>query len=228
VSEILVLINIDRRRRADIGRERRARNRARILEAARTLFTSEPIASVTVDDVMRQARLSRGAFYSHFRSLDELWASVALDVASAVRRFGRTGVVAADPVARIAAGCAAFIDEAQRDPDWGALFARGVSAFPIVANAARERLTESLRLAEGEGRLTPFSLEVGFDLVFGAVLEAMRLASDARLSPRDVPDIVGGILRALGVPASEVELALRQLDHETTQKRDAASESITN
>jgi hypothetical protein len=71
-------------------------------------------------------------------------------------------------------------------------------------------------------------LEVGVDLVFGAVLEAMRSASDARLSPRDVPDIVGGILRALGVQASEVELALRQLDQETAQKRDAASESITN
>ena len=228
MSEILILIKIDRRRRAEIGRERRARNRARILEAARTLFTSEPIASVTVDDVMRQARLSRGAFYSHFRSLDDLWATVASEVASAVWRFGQTRVVAADPVARIAAGCAAFIRETQRDPDWGALFARGVSAFPIVANAARERLTASLRLAEGEGRLPSFSIEVGFDLVFGAVLEAVRSASDARLSPRDVLDIVGGILRALGVQASEVGLALRQLDQETAQKRDAASESITN
>jgi AcrR family transcriptional regulator len=164
MSEILDLINIDRRRRAEIGRERRARNRARILEAARTLFTSERIASLTVDDVMRQARLSRGAFYSHFRSLDELWATVALDVAPAVRRLGQTGVVAADPVTRIAAGCAAFIGEAQRDPDWGALFARGVSAFPIVANAARERLTASLRRAEGEGRMTPFHWKSGLTL----------------------------------------------------------------
>lgn len=221
-------MNIDRKRRAEIGRERRARNRDRILKAAGTLFTSEPIASITIDCVMRQARLSRGAFYSHFRSLDELWAAVASDVASAVKRFGRTGVVSADPVTRIAAGCAAFIGEALRDPDWGALFARGVSAFPSVASAARERLTESLRLAEGEGRLSSFSREVGFDLVFGAVVEAMRSASDRRLSPRDVPDIVGGILRALGVETSEVDLALRQLGEQTAPKRDAASETITN
>ena len=221
------MIKVDWRRRAEIGRERRSRNRAPILDAARILFANGPIASVTIEDVTREARLSRGAFYSHFRSLDELWTAVASELALAIRSFRPASAAAADPVARIAAGCAAFIGEAQRDPGWGVLFARGVSAFPIVANTARERLTVSLRLAEGEGRMTPFSLEVGFDLVFGAVLEAMRSASDARLASRDVPDIVGGILRALGVQASEVELALRQLDQETAQKRDAASESIT-
>jgi AcrR family transcriptional regulator len=222
------LVKVDWRRRAEIGRERRARNRARILEAARILLTSGPVALVTVDHVTREARLSRGAFYSHFRSLDELWAVVAAELALAIRDFSPVSVAAADPVARIAAGCAAFIGEAQRDPGWGALFARGVSAFPIVASAARDWLTTSLQLAKGEGRLTPFSMEVGFDLIFGAVLEAMRSASEARLSPRDVPDVVGGILRALGVHADEVNQALRQLDNGMAPARDARSATRTN
>ena len=100
------------------------------------------------------------------------------------------GLSVADPVARIAAGCAAFIGEAQRDPAWGALIARGAWAFPTVASAARERLKTNLRLAQREGRLASFSIEVGFDLVFGIVLQAMRSASEARLSPDDVPDVV--------------------------------------
>jgi AcrR family transcriptional regulator len=219
----LNLVKIDRRRRAEIGRERRARSRARILDAARILFTNGPTASIAVDDVTRQARLSRGAFYSHFRSLDELWAQVAAELASAIKDFGPAGAPAPDPVTRIAAGCAAFVGEAQRDPGWGALLARGACAFPLVASAARERLTASPRLAKGEGRLTPFSMEVGFDLVFGVVLEAMRSASDARLSPSDVPDVVGGILRALGVKADEISRALRQIDEELTPARHAAS-----
>jgi AcrR family transcriptional regulator len=222
------LVKVDRRRRAEIGRERRARNRARILEAARILFTSGPVASVTVDDVTREARLSRGAFYSHFRSLDELWAVVAAELALAIRDFSPAGVAAADPVARIAAGCAAFIGEAQRDPGWGALFARGVSVFPAVASAARDRLTATLGLAKGEGRLAAFSMEVGFDLIFGVVLQAMRSASEARLSPRDVPDVVSGILRALGVQADEVNRALRQLDDGMAPERDAHSATRTN
>jgi AcrR family transcriptional regulator len=221
------LVEIDRGRRAEIGRERRARSRARILSAARILFTSRPVALVTVEDVTREARLSRGAFYSHFRDLDELWAQVAGELASAIRGFSPTSVSAADPVARIAAGCAAFIGEAQRDPDWGALFARGACAFPVVTSAARERLKASLQLARGEGRLFPFSMEVGFDFVFGVVLEAMRSASDARLTRRDVRDVVGGILRALGVQADEVNRALRQIDQEMVPARGGASATRT-
>jgi hypothetical protein len=66
--------------------------------------------------------------------------------------------------------------------------------------------------------LASFSIEVGVDLVFGVVLQAMRSASEARLSPRDVPDVVQGILRALGVGADDVDRALwrvtRQLRRE--------------
>ena len=153
---------------------------------------------------------------------------VAAELALAIRDFSPAGVAAADPVARIAAGCAAFIGEAQRDPGWGALFARGVSVFPAVASAARNRLTATLGLAKGEGRLAPFSMEVGFDLIFGVVLEAMRSASEARLSPRDVPDVVSGILRALGVQADEVNRALRQLDDGMAPERDAHSATRTN
>ena len=182
---------------------------------------------VTVEDLTREARLSRGAFYSHFRSLEALWAAVEAELASAIRDFSPAGVAEADPVARTA-GCAAFIGEAQRTPCWGALFARGARAFPAVASAARDRLKATLGLAKSEGRLAPFSMEVGFDLIFGVVLEAMRSANEARLSPRDVPDVVSGILRALGVQADDVNRALRQLDDGMALERDVHSATRTN
>lgn len=207
------MARVDLRRRAEIGRERRAKTRSQIIEAARLLFTSQPIASVTVEDVTRQAQLAKGTFYSHFRTLDDLRAAVAADLAAAFEDFVESsGLTVADPVARIAAGCSAFIDQAQRDPAWGAVIARGACAFPGVASAARERLKTNLRLAESEGRLASFSTEVGFDFVFGIVLQAMRSASEARLSPTDVPDVVHGILRALGVRAEEADCALRRID----------------
>ena len=124
-----------------------------------------------------------------------------------------------DPVEVIAMGCATFIGEAQRDPAWGALIARGAWAFPPVAGAARERLKTNLRLAQRQGRLTCSSIDVGFDLVFGIVVQAMRSASEARLSRRDVPDIVQGILRALGVEPEDAESALRRIEHELKKWR---------
>ena len=186
------------------------KSRAQIIEAARLLFTSQPIASVTVEEVTTRARVARGTFYSHFRTLDELRAAVAADLAAAFENFvDSIGLPVADPVARIAVGCAAFIGEAQRDPAWGVLIAGGAYAFPAVASAARERLKANLLLAQGEGRLASISSEVGFDLVFGVVIQAMRSASEARLSPADVPDVVRGILRALGIGSEEADRALR-------------------
>ena len=207
------MARVDLKRRGEIGRERRAKTRARLVEAARLLFTSRPFSSVTVEEVTRQAGLSKGAFYSHFRGLDDLWAAVAAELAEAfadVAEASRRSV--ADPVERIAAGCAAFIGEAQRDPAWGALIARGAWDFSDVAHSARERMKTNLRLAQKDGRLPPFSTEVGFDLVFGIAIQAMRSASEARLSPHDVPDVVLGILRALGLPAQEPERALERVD----------------
>jgi AcrR family transcriptional regulator len=223
------LVRVDLRRRAEIGRERRAQSRAKIIEAARLLFTSRPIASVTVEEVTTRARVAKGTFYSHFRTFDELRAAVAADLTAAFEHFvDSIGLPAADPVARIAVGCAAFIGEAQRDPAWGVLIAGGAYAFPAVASAARERLKANLLLAQGEGRLASISSEVGFDLVFGVVVQAMRSASEARLSPADVPDLVRGILRALGIGSEEADRALTLTSEAADAARSAAAAPARN
>ena len=202
---------VDLSRRAEIGLERRAKTRAQLVEAARALLTSRSIASVTVEDVTRQAGTSKGAFYSHFSRLEELWDAVAAELAEGLDEVARANRPAdVDPIEGIAAGCAAFIGEAQRNPPWGALIAHSLWTFPRVARVARERLSANLRRAQSEDRLASFSEEVGFDLVFGAVVQAMRSASEARLSPGDVPDVVQGILRALGVRTEEAEAAMRR------------------
>ena len=222
------MVKVDLVRRAEIGRERRAKSRARILEAARVLFASRSVASITVEDVTSQAGLSKGAFYSQFRTLDELRAVVAAELSAEFEDFLESnGLPVADPVARIAAGCAALLGEAQRDPGWGALIARGACSFPGVWSAIQDRLKANLRLAQKEGRVAAFSIEVGLDLVFGIVLQAMRSASEARLSPPDVPDVVHGILRALGVRAEEADCALRQID-QAAAARGAGSAAETN
>ncbi len=84
------MAKVDLRRRAEIGRQRRAKSRAQIIEAARLLFTSRPIASVTIEDVTRQAQVAKGTFYSHFRSLDDLRAAVAVELSQTFEDFDRT------------------------------------------------------------------------------------------------------------------------------------------
>jgi AcrR family transcriptional regulator len=51
------------------------KTRARIVECARILFNRHGFEGVTIDMVMRDAKLTRGGFYNHFESKEELFAA---------------------------------------------------------------------------------------------------------------------------------------------------------
>jgi TetR/AcrR family transcriptional regulator, transcriptional repressor for nem operon len=53
--------------------EHRARTRSRIIETARGLFNRHGFELVSIDRIMAEAGLTRGGFYHHFRSKDELY-----------------------------------------------------------------------------------------------------------------------------------------------------------
>ena len=53
--------------------EHKARSRAKITESARILFNRHGFQDVTIDMVMENAGLTRGAFYNHFPSKEALY-----------------------------------------------------------------------------------------------------------------------------------------------------------
>lgn len=54
--------------------QHKAQTRKRILESARRLFNQHGFELVSIDQIMKNAGLTRGGFYSHFTSKDELYA----------------------------------------------------------------------------------------------------------------------------------------------------------
>ncbi|MFP2910325.1 TetR/AcrR family transcriptional regulator [Pyxidicoccus sp. 3LFB2] len=54
--------------------QHKARTRAKIVESARVMFNRHGFDQVSIDDVMKCAGLTRGGFYNHFTSKDELYA----------------------------------------------------------------------------------------------------------------------------------------------------------
>jgi TetR/AcrR family transcriptional regulator, transcriptional repressor for nem operon len=51
----------------------KARTRARIVETARVMFNRKGFDQVSIDDIMREAGLTRGGFYNHFSSKEGLY-----------------------------------------------------------------------------------------------------------------------------------------------------------
>lgn len=60
--------------------EHKQRTRERIVESARRLFNRRGFTDVTIDEIMQHAGLTRGGFYKHFGTKEELYAH-------AVRQF---------------------------------------------------------------------------------------------------------------------------------------------
>ena len=54
--------------------EHKAQTRARIIESARVMFNRHGFDQVSIDDIMGHAGLTRGGFYNHFGSKQELYA----------------------------------------------------------------------------------------------------------------------------------------------------------
>src|ERR1700730_17644689 len=88
-------------RRAEIGEERRARTRKRLLDAAYRLFATHGYDAPTIDDVIAEADVARGSFYNHFEHRDALFNAVADDIATDINSIIRPKLAGiTDPAVR--------------------------------------------------------------------------------------------------------------------------------
>ena len=113
--------------------------RAALLDAARALFVESGFAQVGVEAISRAARVTRGAFYHHFVDKPALFDALVVELqADALARVTAASGAKADASARIAAGCAAFLDICV-EPAYRRLVIEGA---PAVLGAKRCREIE--------------------------------------------------------------------------------------
>lgn len=62
--------------------EHKEQTRARIVNSARKLFNRHGFEQVSIDRIMAEAGLTRGGFYNHFSSKDELYAAAVASFSS--------------------------------------------------------------------------------------------------------------------------------------------------
>jgi len=64
-----------------LSQEHKLRSRQKILDSAVNLFTAHGFNNVSIDEVMKNASLTRGAFYAHFSNKSELYKESILNAA---------------------------------------------------------------------------------------------------------------------------------------------------
>jgi AcrR family transcriptional regulator len=206
------MAKVDPIRRAEIGREKRARTSAQLVAAASSLFARQTVESVTVDDVVKEAGVAKGTFYVHFEDLRALAAAVAQDLVQSFDDLLQPGRLAiSEPALRIAFGCSCFIDKALTDPAWARVVARMATLTPNGLEVARSRFLEDMRrFSKGlpQGRVSP---ELSLEIVSGILLQLMAAFGDGRLSRRHREDAIAAILRAIGLDAKQAKSVIARL-----------------
>jgi AcrR family transcriptional regulator len=195
----VVAVKIDLARRAEIGREKRERTRAQIVEAGLILLADRPPEALTVDALVEAAGVAKGTFYYHFQSVEELVAAVGAKLADsfdellAPSRLGEP-----DPIVRMSLAFTKFLEKAINDPLWGRLVVRSVEA-PAALDRIRENLQADLAKAIGQGRVALPDVELAADIVIGIWIQVTRGTLERRATP-DLPrQALDAVLRALGV-----------------------------
>lgn len=96
--------------------ERSEETRDALIEAARTLFAERGFAAVSIEEIVRAARLTRGALYHHFDSKEDLFRAVYERVEQElVQGIAAVAISAGDPMEALRAGAHAFLNACE-DP----------------------------------------------------------------------------------------------------------------
>jgi len=203
--------------RTRVGRERSARTETRILDAALRVFADLGPDAPKIDDFVQAAGISRGTFYNHFESVEELleatseWTTreVAQSIESAIEDLE-------GPALRLGTGFRLFFAKAQSDPVWCRFVAR-VWKLGGIELPARD-------IADGiaSGVFRAPSVQVARDLLFGGIREALMHIGTGKAS-RDYGDQMTELyLQALGTDARRIAAVMK---HELPHLEEKETES---
>ena len=196
--------DINLERRAEIGRERRARTRAQIVAAAFELFGEEGGLYVRIEDIAAKAGVTRATFYNHFAGMAELRDALTYELThDFLTAVSLTILELVDPRAKAAVAFRFYLHRARADRSW-AWSILNMSANGVLFGAETQRhAQETVREGMEAGVLSLAVSELGRDLFLGTAIAAIAAMLRENL-PGDYPELVTEhILRGLGVPVEE-------------------------
>lgn len=171
--------------------DKRARTRAALLEAARTLLRERGYAEVTLADVAERAGMSSGAIYGNFKNRDDLFMALGVTYWAPIKPVIRPGTSFAEKMQALAAATVAALPDREtavvgRLMGMADAVSREEMRVQVAEHTARSFATGAdwLRTVADEG-----GLPMPADLLV-AVIHAMTegLIFQRCLTPELVPD----------------------------------------
>ena len=152
---------------------KRVQMRARILMATMHVYADHSREKPVIDDVIKEADISRGTFYKYFESLDEALQCVGQEVSD---QFTLDLLpiydVLKEPWQRFSVGFRLFMLRAQKDAAWAAFVSR-MDVWPKESLVTRY-MSADLERGVREGCFVSADLQASADFLKGASLSTIN------------------------------------------------------
>jgi AcrR family transcriptional regulator len=189
--------------RTRVGRERSARTERRILEAALRVFAARGPDAPVIDEFVAAAGITRGTFYNHFESVEELLlATSAWTTREVLQSVERAMRGLEGPTLRLGVGLRLFFSHAVREPVWSRFVAR-VWRIGGMELPARD-LVAGIRL----GHFRVPGRDAAVDLLFGGIREALHRIGEDGVPPSYGDQMAEVCLQALRADPRRIAAAL--------------------
>lgn len=191
--------------RPRVAAERRERMRQRLVETAMLVFADKGVGASVIPEVVAAAGVSQGSFYNYFRSNEELLAAVSDELSGEMVQLIEAAVGDIEDAAlRVATGMRCYLHFARAHRLLARFLAAAGLRLLAQQSAALRYLPADLEEGQRRGLFDSSPLPIVLDLIAGAGLVAIDRIARGRV-PRDYPDnIVGAILRALGMERAAI------------------------
>lgn len=184
--------------------DRSEQTRRLLLDVARRLFAEHGFAATPTEEIVRQAGVTRGALYYHFKDKQDLFRAVVEDMQQqGMARLGEALQPIPDPWQRMHAGVHAFLDgclepETRQIALIDAPAVLGWTAWrEIDSRYALGALRTALEEAVAAGQLEPQPLEPLAHLLLGALGEAGLMLAEAPDPPAARAEVGASLDRLL-------------------------------
>jgi AcrR family transcriptional regulator len=200
-----LLVRARSTRQAKVGIEIRKRTRVDLVAAAFRVFADKGFEAPVIDDFITASGLSRGTFYNHFKTREEILKAVADELAREINdRILPILKGLTDPAERVCASLLCFIGIAAADQTRGWILVRMI---PVVGGPLNDHMRRHARgdIKKGvdEGRFQIDSISAALDLGLGMAAMVIRSILGKRVPADYSRTAVGMYLRSLGVDAKE-------------------------
>jgi AcrR family transcriptional regulator len=196
------------------GIEKRRRTRTHLVAAAFRVFADKGLEAPVIDDFIVASGLSRGTFYNHFKTREEILRAVADELAREINdRILPVLKPLTDPAERICASLLCFIGIAAGDKTRGWILVRmiPVAGGPLNDHMRRHARNE-IRSGVEKGRFQIDSIPATLDLGLGMAAMVIRSILAKRVPADYSRTAVAMFLRSLGIAAKEARrIAAMQL-----------------